>query len=422
MNIEKLIFVTLLTISFGLFTNAQEEGADDCTRFKAIAGNAYKVQEFEKVVTFYIKALDECGTLEMPFYNPFIYAVQKSMSDATTPEAQAAYLDTLLLVYEKGQETHGLQKGWQTNLGYYYLRKGTPGMMKKADEAYEIGMHHEKEKVNKGYLQQYYLNLYNLWVQEQDGNAKEEYKKRIITEYFALSDYANKGEMGADILNFLSTYMNRAVTDCESILPEINKFMSELPQEIEAKKTTVKNFMNLLENKGCTKSKEYVMLVDTIIAIDPSVDAIIAKAKMQLSNGQTSAAISTFREAIGMAGSADEKSDIELEIATAHYRARNFQAAHSAGIAVTGKNARAGYEIAARSVNALMNDCGVSTFERKANNYYALELAERSGNSSLINTIKGHCPTASDIFNADLSEGGEITLSCWNKTYTIKAY
>lgn len=422
MKTGKLILVALFTLSFGIFTNAQEDGADDCTRYKAIAGNAYKVQDFEKVVMFYVKALDECGSLEMAFYNPFIYSVQKSMSNAETPEVEVAYLDTLIMVYEKGQETHGMQIDWQTNLGYYYLKVGTPGMMKKADSAYKVGIHHEAEKVNKGYLQQYYLNLYNLWVQEQDEKAKAEYKKRIISEYFKLSDYANKGNMGAPILDFLATYMNRAVTDCESILPEINNFMKDLPQEIEAKKSMVKNFMSLLESKGCTKSKEYVMLVDTIIAIDPSSDAIIAKAKMQLSQGQTTAAISTFRDALGMANNANEKSDIELEIATAYYRARNYQAAHNAGIAISGKNAGVGYEIAAKSVNALMNDCGVSTFERKANNYYAVELAEKSGNSALVSTMKAQCPTSSDIFNADRSVGGQVELSCWNKTYTIQTY
>lgn len=421
MKIEKLILAALFTITFGMFTFAQD-GADECTRYKAIAGNAYQVKDYEKVTEFYVKALNECGTLEFPFYNPFIYSIQQAMAKAETPEAQAAYLDTLLMVYESGQKTHGVQNAWQTSIAYHYLKVGTPGAMKKADAAYKIGIHHEKEKVNKGYLQQYYLNLYNLWVQEQDDKAKAEYKKRIITEYFVLSDYANKGDMGAPIVDFLTTYMDRAATDCESILPEINAFMKDLPQEIEAKKATVKNFLNLLENKGCTKSKEYVMLVDTIIKIDPSSDAIIAKAKMQLSQGQTSAAINTFKDALGMAKDANEKSDIEYEIASAYYRSKNYQSAYSAGLAVSGKNSAKGYGISARSVNALMNDCGVTTFERKANNYYAVELAERAGDSNLVSQMKAACPTSSDIFNADKSVGESVTLSCWGKTYTIKTY
>src|SRR5699024_9592230 len=212
-------------------------------------------------------------------------------------------------IYESAQREHGMQKEWQNHLAYSYLKQGAPKAMVKADSAYRIGIHFEGPKVNKGYLQQYYQNLYNLWVQEQDKKTKAEYKKRLISEYFTLSDYVNKGEMGTKILDFLSSYFNNAVTDCESILPEISNFMKDLPQELEAKKKTVKNFMELLEKKNCTKSDAYEMLVDTIIAIDPSIDAVLAKAKLQISKGQTSAAIKTFNEALNMSTSADEKSD-----------------------------------------------------------------------------------------------------------------
>jgi tetratricopeptide (TPR) repeat protein len=425
MKIGKLILGALFTLSFGLVNYAQEGGnePDECTRYKAIAGNAYKAKEYEKVTRSYVRAQKECGTLEMIFYNPFIYSVQKSMNDATNDTTKAAYLDTLIMVYESAQETHGMQKDWQAYLGYYYMMQGTPGNMKKADAAYQIGIHHEAEKVNKGFLQQYYVNLYNLWVQEQDEKEKAKYKKRIITEYFKLSDYANKGEMGAEIIDFVSVYMNRAVTDCESILPEITSFMKELPQEIEAKKSTVKNFMALLEKQECTKSKVYAQLVDTIIAIDPSVDAVLAKAKLQISQGNTSGAIATFRNALGMAENANQKSDIEFEIASAYFRTNNYNSAYTAGLAITGKNSGKGYEIAAQSVSATSNDCGVSTFDRKANYYYAVELAEKSGNGALIAAMKSKCPSKSDIFNEDKAEGETVELSCWgNRTFTIKTY
>ncbi|RFC53116.1 tetratricopeptide repeat protein [Brumimicrobium aurantiacum] len=424
MKIGKLILGTLFTLSLGMTNFAQDGGNEpnECTRYKAIAGNAYKAKEYEKVTRSYIRAQKECGTLEMVFYNPFIYSVQKSMKNAADDSTKAAYLDTLISVYETAQETHGVQKDWQAYLGYYYMMQGKPGNMKKADDAYRIGIHHEGKDVNKGFLQQYYVNLYNLWVQEQDEKAKSEYKKRIITEYFKLTDYANKGEMGAAVVDFVSVYMDRAVTDCESIVPEIESFMNELPQDVETKKSTVNNFMALLEKQECTSSPVYASLVDTIIAIDPSVGAVLAKAKLLISQGKTSQAIQTFTEAKGMTEDADQKSDIEFEIANAYYKAGSFKSAHNAGLAVSGKNSSKGYEIAAKSVSATTSDCGVSTFERKANYYYAVELAEKSGNSALISSMKSQAPTSSDIFNEDKSVGETVELKCWNKTFTIKTY
>lgn len=113
---------------FGLQLIAQE---DECTRFKAIAGNAYQAKNFEKVVSAYNRAQQECGTLDMKFYNPYIYSVKMAMRNATDNEGKAAYLDTLLTVYEKAQATHGLQKDWQSYIGYSYMMQGKPGFMKK---------------------------------------------------------------------------------------------------------------------------------------------------------------------------------------------------------------------------------------------------------------------------------------------------
>ena len=271
-------------------------------------------------------------------------------------------------------------------------------------------------------LKQYYANIYNLWVQETDEKKKSEYKKRIITEYFTLSEYINKGGMSTETIDFLAIYLDKAVTDCESVLPEINNFMGSLPTDIEAKKVAVNNFMNLLEKKKCTSSKEYAMLVDTIIAIDPSVGAVLAKAKLLIAQNKTSEAIKTYEEALGMTTDAEEKSNIEYAIAESYFRTRNYRAAHNAGIKVSGSNSARGYEIAAKSVNALMNECGASTFDRKANNYYAVELAEKSGNSALISAYKKQCPTSSDIFNETMEVGDEVKLDCWGKTYKIVLY
>src|SRR5690554_8211103 len=99
----------------------------------------------------------------------------------------------------------------------------------------------------------------------------------------------------------------------------------------------VKNFMELLEGQNCTKSNEYAMLVDTIIAIDPSVDAVLAKAKLKLSRGNTSGAVNSFKDALGVEETASTKTDIELEIASAYYRSGSYRAAHNRGLAIAGK-------------------------------------------------------------------------------------
>lgn len=420
MKVNKLILSLFTTAAFSLGLNAQ---ADECTRYKAIAGDAYQAKNYEKVTFAYNIAQKECGTLEMKFYNPYIYSVKMAMRNAPDAEAKAAYLDTLINVYEVAQKTHGMQAQWQSYLGYSYLTQGKPGFMKKADDSYKIGIHHDAEKANEGMMKQYYSNLYNLFVQTEDEEEKNAYRQRLISEYFQLSDYANKGGMSSETIDFFGQFLDRAVTDCESVLPSINEFMKDLPADVEAKKSVVNNFMSLLEKKSCTSSNEYAMLVDTIIAIDPSVGAVLAKAKLLVAQNKVSQAISTYNDALKLVGDdADQKSDIELAIAQAYFSARNYKSAHNAGINVTGKNSATGYGIAARSVNATINDCGASTFDRKANNYYAVELAQKAGDSNLVERFKRECPTSNDLFIESKEEGEEVRLDCWGKTYKIVLY
>ena len=411
MKLGKLLLGAIIFVSSLSF--AQE---DECTRYQTIAGYAYKEKNYEKVTLAYNKALEHCEKLDMKFINPFIYSIKMAMKNAPDNEGKAAYLDTLIYVYEKAQEMHGIQKDWQSYLGYSYL---TQGNQEKADKAYRIGIHHEGTKANEGMLKQYYSNIYNLWVNATDEAEKSEYQKRLIEEYFQLSEYVDN----AEALDFLAIYLDKAVTDCESVLPSINDFMKQLPQDPASKKTTVTNFMTLLEKKNCTESDEYAMLVDTIIAIDPnSIDAVLIKAKLLMAQNKTNEAIKVYQDVLDKSHDEEQISDIEYEIARAYFSKRNYKAAHNAGLKVSGKNAKLGYEIAAKSVNALSNECGVSTFQRKANNYYAVQLAEKSGNSTLINAYKKQCPTSTDAFNDTVEAGQQIELECWGKTVTVIFY
>ena len=149
---------------------------------------------------------------------------------------------------------------------------------------------------------------------------------------------------------------------------------------------------------------------------------MLAKAELLTAQGKVSEAVKTFESALEMTTDAAQKSEIELSIAESYYKARSYKAAHNAGLRVSGAQSARGYEIAAGSVNAMMNDCGASTFERKANNYYAVELAEKSGKSRLVEVYKSQCPSSSDLFNVGKDVGESVTLDCWGKTMTVKLY
>lgn len=419
MKLGKLILGAAVLATFT--ANAQGEGdRNECNRYKKVANVAYGAKNYKKAATAYLQAEKECGGLENAFYSPMIYSLERMVKE-TEGEEQAAYIDSLLSTYDNAQRQHGINVSYKKKEGKYLLLSNRADKLEEADSAFSYIIYNHSEEATDYTVQQYYANIYTLW-SKAEGEAKDGYTKRIIGEYFKLNNIVSEKGLTPRTLEVLTSYLDYVARDCESLLPEINNFMAALPQEKDLKKSNVNNFIKLLETKSCKDSKEYEMLIDTLIAIDPtSVDAKLQKAKLLDVKGRTSSAVAAYKEVIDLSDDADLISDAELAIATAYYRARSYQAAHNAGLAVSGKNSVEGAKIAANSVMASINDCGNTTFERKANNYYAVEIANKYGFSA--SRYQAACPSGEDIFNASKQVGETITLECWgNRTVTVQKF
>lgn len=414
MKFGKLILASILFL--GSFVNAQDAvERTECNRFKTIAGNAYAADDYMKAATNYLKAERECEGLELVFYKPMIYALQ-TVANSLEGDEQLAYVDTLLSTYENAQKQHGEQLDWKTFEGYYYMLSNRADKVNKIVEYLGKGLYHDKEP-NEAFVSQYYYYLYYKYTATPE-EQKSEVKKQLISEYFKLSELIAKNKMSPQTMETVTSYLNQAVTDCESILPEIASFIETLPEDKDAKGAAVKNFMSLLENKGCTKSEEYGKLVDIMIELDPtSLDAKLAKAKYEMAQGNTSAAITVFKESISLTDDQEKIAEIEYTIAKAYYDTGRYKAAHDAGLAVSGKFAKDGAKLAANAVIKLMNSCGDTTIDRKANALYAVQIAKKYGFSS--SSYESQAPTSTDLFNAGISAGTTVKLSCWGVTVTL---
>ena len=86
---------------------------------------------------------------------------------------------------------------------------------------------------------------------------------------------------------------------------------------------------------------------------------------------------------------------------------------------MTGEHKGKALVIAGKSVGSNANNCGASTFERKCNNIYAVQLLEKAkalgastGNS--ISSYKSRYPTSDDLFQN--SNPQSVTLTCYGVT------
>jgi tetratricopeptide (TPR) repeat protein len=413
MKLKNLLFGTLI---FGsLFSFAQDDENRECDRMRFLGSKAVEAKNWNEAATYYLKGEDICGNYDKKQYSILIGSLIRTVNSKTDKTEKTAYIDTLLAVYDRADKVDAYEEKDDLIRAAYIMTSSSPDN-KKADTFFVRGIKAQGTNTREAYITYYYLNLYTMYYKSKDAEEKKELKKRLISEYFAMSKIISEANMSAKTQESLVKYFDAVVKSCDDILPDLEGFMSELSQDPEVKKLTVNNFLAILEKKECTESDEYFMLIDTLIAIDPSsLDAQLMKAKALMAQRKYGDAISTLRTAKDLSTDDDQKNQITYDIARAQFASGSYKAAYNTGMSVGGDLKGEGLIIAGQSVGQLANSCGNSTFERKSNNIYAVQLLQQGGASaSIIAKYKANYPTQQECF--DNGNPPSVTLTCWGVT------
>ncbi len=388
----------------------------ECDRMRFLAGEELKLKNFAGALTYYQKAETICGNFDKAAYERMSQAAINANATETDKAKKALFADTVISIYGRmDSKSFFDQKNALTRASFYL--KTTTIDRAKADEWYTQSLKNGVQ-FNESQLLTYYNNLYQMYIASKD-DLKGAIKKRLINDYFVFSKLITDAGMTPKTQETLTNVFNTLIKTCDDILPDLAGFMKTLPQEKEAKIKTVNNFMTILKEKGCTGSKEYEMLVDTIIKVDNSIDAVLAKANLQMAKKRYDDAISTYRTAINMSTSSTQKDELEYEILEiVFFKKDNIRGAYNMAMGINGSKRSKALEIAADCVAKLANSCGTSTFERKCNYLYAAELAQRAGDGSKASRYRAMGPSKTEIF----TEGNpsSANLSCWGVSVSLK--
>jgi tetratricopeptide (TPR) repeat protein len=420
----KYLFIGLSMLT-AFAASAQGEDEDrECTRMRFLAGEELKINNYAGAATYYLKGEKICGGFDKANYGRLSGSLINAIVDEKDAARKKAFNDTLAAVYDRAvtAETMGPEVALQR--AQTELSTSKPNRV-KADELFQKGMAHVGKDLDEGYVSLYYYNLLMAF-NESPADKKAGFKKRLIADYFSLSKMASDNKMSANTTTTLNTYLNYVVKSCDDLLPELKGFMGQLPQEKTAKTATVKNFIALLEQKTCEESPQYAMLIDTLIAIEPNIDAFMAKAKLLKSKKKYNDAIGAYKDAKSMTEDTEIQNEIEYsigEIQLVNLGANS--SAFSTFMGVSGAKRGDALKMAAQAVAQNANNCGTSTVERKMNYYYAVDILEKSqaaggGVSSLISKYKSLYPSDGELFDNGFSKGQAVTLSCWNTSVTIR--
>ena len=406
-----MIFMTTL------FFGQEMDNNKECQRMLLFVSQELKMKNYAMASMYYLKGETICGEeYGAKEYDAMSKTLRNTIITEKDKVRKKLYTDTLLGVYDR-MDAKGYYNEVESSKRATFIMMSSKPDYKKADEIY-LRAFENNNKFNDAELTYYYYNLYTLF-SITSGDEQTAFKKRLISDYFLLSKKIESEKFASSTQQSLTGYFNSLVRSCDDILPELNGFMSSLPQDKEAKKKAVNNFLKLLKEKGCTESNEYEMLIDTIISIDNTIDAVLAKAQLLKVKKRFKESISVYQTAVQMTELDSIKNEIMMDVLDIQYSNLNaYRTAYNTALTIKGMNRSKALLVAANCVAKTANSCGSSTFERKCNYYYAAQLANQAGEPGIASKFKANAPTADEIFSNN--SPATLKLSCWNVTVDVK--
>ena len=430
MLLKKFLLISLLHFNvFALMSQNDSIKMRECNRIKFLAQEerksieidtsaTLKLMHFKTEFTYLLKGEAICGTYTKNNYNYIIRSGQDILKLEKDSKLKSRYIDTLFFIYKKMDLLKFGDKNIVLKLADYALLKSE--IERTVSDAYYTRAFKDTSlKFTSENLTNFYSNLYLLYSSEVDVAAKNLYKQRLISDYFMLSRLISVKKLSSKTQESISNIFNGTIKNCEDLLPDLKVFITELPKDIDLKIKTTTNFISLLKEKSCTDSKEYEMLVDTLIKFDKTTATIIAKAELLIVKKRYSEAISSLNSAKAMTKDAVQLEDIDFQILEVQFHnLNNYQTAYRLALGISGSNKNKAFQISAKCVANSANSCWSSTFDRKCNYYYAAELAERAGDSGAASRYRASAPSSEEKFNNN--NPSTVSLSCWGVTVNVR--
>ncbi|SDL72484.1 tetratricopeptide repeat protein [Kriegella aquimaris] len=210
-----------------------------------------------------------------------------------------------------------------------------------------------------------------------------------------------------------------SLADCDNLIPLYEKSFEEKKSDV----TWVKRAVGRMFNKECTDDPMFQKLFDAQMALDPSAEGWVYSGTIKMKNGDTKGALADFDKAMSLQTDGKKKSGIAYKVAVINKRKGSKSTSRKyAQMAIDAdpSNGRA-YLLIASLYASSANECGSTTFEKKAMYWKATDMAVRAGRvdpalSSSANqaaaSYRAKAPSKTEIFNSG-NAGKTISFSCW---------
>ncbi|GLB54152.1 hypothetical protein NBRC110019_31930 [Neptunitalea chrysea] len=443
-----LLMVALIGFLGAFSANAQ----DDCVTNLSLFSNDAKVKNYESAYPNWRKVFDNCGEdPSIDKYKIAIYYYGDNILEykiENDPENKTEYVNLLLEMYTRYHKDFPTGKRAYT---YAEMITDKAKLMKKenmvSDEElynmYKDAFTQDKAGFNNEIaLYDYFIKTFNLYKAEklelqvvfdtyddvagkieELSNAQAEIMNPLIEAQDAGTALTAKQEKTLSrakkrTKNYegISESLDAAivqVSNCETLIPLFNKQFEEKKNDQE----WLNRASNRLTEKDCTEDPLYLKIAEQSYTLKPTTAAAKSLGVKAYKNGDKAGAVKWFKEAIALETDKFEKSKLYTSIASFYSKSTAANYAREA-LKLNPSNKKA-YSIIANAYAKSANECGTTSFEKRAVYWLAEEMAKKAGDTKSAKSYAQRAPDKAMIFNEGMA-GKTIKIGCWiNKTVKV---
>lgn len=409
----KNILTFLFLIPFFLLSQVTESKESKLFRYwaqqerkKSLEDSTNKLDYYKKEISFYLKG-EKLSEYQKSTYYSMVKSLNDVIKNETEEETKKQYYDTLVFLQDKMQKLK--IDDLVSNKGKIIseLNCSKPNK-EKIDSIFLL-----EEKINKDFFNDYYRiyfnNLYYIHVETNDTTTIKRFYNEFITLYIRNIETKNDLTYYTDI--FDNVFKNE-----DTILIIEEEFWKNYKTIKE-----VNDFMyTLIVSNDMKNTSFYKSLIDNLIVVNPTPTNYFRLLNYYEDNNNTTKYNGVLNDI--KIKFPQYKDEIDYNFCVNEFNKGNYKTCYNIALKIGGNYKGKALKLAGMCVGNLAMSSGTSTFERKCNYYYAIQLLKSSNNhgennSILISQYDGLVPNITEKFD----EGNPKTqyLSGFNVTVNI---
>ncbi|MGC9331271.1 MAG: tetratricopeptide repeat protein [Bacteroidales bacterium] len=428
----KAIFIWMMLFFAGTLVVAQEDskfGEDPakCRAQLSTYDQFYKQESFADAYPAWSWCFKYCpkSTKNIYIQGPNILDKMIEQSEGDTKEA---YIDTLLMIYDKRTKYFGDQG---KNLGHKAIAIMTyrPSKAMEAYKLFEEAIKTDGVETSNNILG-HYFQLATALVKNDLITTKELIKLYTeITQVFEqkIKDGVEDAIKAKEQVNRM--LINTGVLDC-AMLEDVFRPIYEKNFDNRDMLGTIQTIM---EQQECFDSKLFAEVSEKIYAMEKTASAAHSLAQYFFKNNNAEKAERYYKEAIEMQKNESKKADLYFELGLLYFNQMNqYQTARRYAKKAIDANPEHGksYKLLAQIYASVASDCGENEFEHLTVYWVVVDKLLKAKSVSpeladelnpMISKYSRYFPTKEDAFFYEVMEGDSYTLNCWiNETTTAR--